>query len=149
MAEGVTFDDNALAQIFRLTSGYPYFVQEWGSEAWIQARSSPINLEVVLRCTPRVIDRLDRNFFRVRYDRLTPGEKNFLRAMAEINHPQIRTGEVADLLNVKVTTLGPLRSKLITKGMIYSPGHGELAYTVPLFGDFMKRAMPNLVKSKT
>ena len=75
--------------------------------------------------------------------------KNFLRAMAECRGSPIRTGDLAELLKVRVSTLGPLRSKLIKKGMIYSPAHGELAYSVPLFGDFMKRAMPNLANSET
>ena len=125
------------------------FIEEWGSEAWIQSVRSPISLDVISRCTPRVITRLDRNFFRVRYDRLTPGEKNFLRAMAECRVVPIRTGDLAELLKVRVSTLGPLHSKLIKKGMIYSPAHGELAYSVPLFGDFMKRAMPNPLYSET
>ncbi len=125
------------------------FIEEWGSEAWIQSVRSPISLDVISRCTPQVITRLDRNFFRVRYDRLTPGEKNFLRAMAECRVVPIRTGDLAELLKVRVSTLGPLRSKLIKKGMIYSPAHGELAYSVPLFGDFMKRAMPNPLYSET
>ncbi|NNM87185.1 MAG: hypothetical protein HKL95_01565 [Phycisphaerae bacterium] len=144
LATGVLFEDEALAEIFRLTRGYPYFVQEWGSEVWIQATASPIALDVVRRSTARVIPRLDRNFFRVRYDRLTPGEKNFLRAMAERKEQPIRTGDIADLLKVKVTTLGPVRSQLIKKGMIYSPAHGELMFTVPLFGQFMKRILPKL-----
>ncbi|MGC8541255.1 MAG: ATP-binding protein [Phycisphaerae bacterium] len=149
LAAGIAFDDHSLAEIFKLTSGYPYFVQEWGSEAWVQAVSSPISLNVIERCTPQVIARLDRNFFRVRYDRLTPGEKNFLRAMAEFRSAPIYTGDLAELLKVKVSTLGPLRSKLIKKGMIYSPAHGELAYSVPLFGDFMKRAMPKPLYTET
>ena len=89
-----------------------------------------------------MIPRLDVNFFRVRYDRLTPGEKNFLRAMAELGPGPQRTGDIADALKVKVTSLGPVRAKLIKKGMIYSPAHGDMAFTVPLFGEFMIRAIP-------
>lgn len=143
-AANVSFDPAALAEIYRVTQGYPYFVQEWGSEAWKQAPSSPISLEVIHDSTRQVIVRLDRNFFRVRYDRLPSGEKRFLRAMAEAKSLPTRTGDVADLFGVKVNTLGPVRSKLIQKGMIYSPAHGELAFTVPLFGDFMKRVLPEL-----
>jgi DNA-binding MarR family transcriptional regulator len=99
-------------------------------------------LDVVDRGTI-VIDRLDRNFFRVRFDRLTPSEKRFLRAMAELGPEPQRTGDIADRLAVKITSLGPVRAKLIRKGMVYSPAHGDMAFTVPLFDEFMCRAMPN------
>jgi DNA-binding MarR family transcriptional regulator len=78
----------------------------------------------------------------VRFDRLTPSEKNFLRAMAALGPGAQRTGDIADTLGVKVTSLGPVRAKLIKKGMIYSPAHGDMAFTVPLFDEFMVRAIP-------
>jgi DNA-binding MarR family transcriptional regulator len=99
-------------------------------------------LDDVKKATDTVIPRLDQNFFRVRFDRLTPSEKNFLRAMAKLGPGAHRTGDIADTLKVKVTSLGPLRAKLIKKGMIYSPAHGDMAFTVPLFNEFMMRAMP-------
>src|SRR5262249_19590386 len=133
----------ALDEVFRLTKGYPYFVQEWGYQAWNLAASSPITKQVVKKATAAVIPRLDQNFFRVRYDRLTPSEKNFLRAMADLGPGPQRTGDVAHALKVKVTSLGPLRAKLIKKGMIYSPAHGDMAFTVPLFDEFMTRAIPS------
>ncbi|MBX9681864.1 MAG: AAA family ATPase [Gemmataceae bacterium] len=139
---GVKFEKAALAEVFRLTKGYPYFVQEWGYQAWNLAASSPITEQVVREATSRVISRLDVNFFRVRFDRLTPSEKKFLRAIAELGPEPQRTGDIADKLGVKITSLGPIRSKLIKKGMIYSPAHGELAFTVPLFDEFMKRVIP-------
>lgn len=86
--------------------------------------------------------RLEENFFRVRFDRLTPREKMYLRAMAELGAGPYRTGEVAAQLSVKITTLGPVRASLIKKGMVYSPAHGEMAFTVPLFDEFMRRAIP-------
>lgn len=141
-AAGVAFAPNALKEIFRLTKGYPYFLQEWGYQAWNLAAASPITLKVVKNATATVIPRLDKNFFRVRFDRLTPSEKNFLRAMAELGPGAQRTGDIADNLGVKVTSLGPVRAKLIKKGMIYSPAHGDMAFTVPLFDAFMIRAMP-------
>jgi hypothetical protein len=141
-AVGVAFESSALDDVFRLTKGYPYFVQEWGYQAWNLAASSPITVRTVRDATAAVIPRLDQNFFRVRYDRLTPGEKNFLRAMAELGPGAQRTGDIADKLKVKVTSLGPVRAKLIKKGMIFSPGHGEMAFTVPLFDQFMMRAIP-------
>jgi hypothetical protein len=142
MAAGVSFKPSALDEVFRQTQGYPYFVQEWGYQAWNLARSSPITRSIVLDATSTVIPRLDRNFFRVRFDRLTPSEKNFLRAMAALGPGAQRTGDIADKLGVKVTGLGPVRAKLIKKGMIYSPAHSDLAFTVPLFDEFMIRAIP-------
>lgn len=140
-AAGVAFNDDALAEIYRLTEGYPYFLQEWGYQAWNHATASPITLEVVRQATATVIRRLDENFFRVRFDRLTPGEKRFLRAMAELGRGAHRTSDIAAKLGVKVTSLGPARANLIRKGMIYSPSHGDMAFTVPLFDDFMRRAL--------
>ncbi len=139
---GVEFQDDALKEVFRLTHGYPYFLQEWGYQAWNSAKTSPITLQVVQDSTPEVIQRLDKNFFRVRFDRLTPGEKNFLRAMAYLGSGNQRTGDIAAVLGVNVKGIGPVRSKLIKKGMIYSPAHGDMAFTVPLFDEFMIRAIP-------
>jgi hypothetical protein len=141
-AAGVEFQSNALKEVFRLTKGYPYFLQEWGYQAWNLAKTTSITLDVTKNATATVVPRLDKNFFRVRFDRLTPSEKNFLRAMAELGPGAHRTGDIADTLGVKVTSLGPVRAKLIRKGMIYSPAHGDMAFTVPLFDEFMVRAMP-------
>jgi hypothetical protein len=142
-AANVVFEEPALQEVFRLTKGYPYFLQEWGYQAWNLATASPITLPVVKDATATVIPRLDNNFFRVRFDRLTPSEKNFLRAMAELGPGAQRTGDIAEALGVKITSLGPVRAKLIKKGMIYSPAHGDMAFTVPLFDEFMIRAMPS------
>ena len=138
---GEAFDPAALAEIFRLTRGYPYFLQEWGYQAWNHATASPISLAVVRQTSALVAQRLDENFFRVRFDRLTPREKKYLRAMAELGPGPHRTGDVADKLGVKINTLGPVRANLIKKGMVYSPSHGDMAFTVPLFDEFMRRAI--------
>jgi hypothetical protein len=139
---GIEFSPDAIEEIFRLTQGYPYFLQEWGYQAWNHADRTPITLQDVLNATAKVIPRLDANFFRVRFDRLTPNEKNYLRAMAEFGPGAHRFGDIAAALGVKVTSLGPVRAKLIKKGMIYSPTHGDMAFTVPLFDAFMRRAIP-------
>jgi hypothetical protein len=141
-AAGVVFEAPALAEVFRLTRGYPYFLQEWGYQSWNLAPASPINLPIVQKATEKVIPRLDQNFFRVRFDRLTPSEKNFLRAIAQLGPGPQRTGDIADALRVKISSLGPVRAKLIKKGMIFSPAHGDIAFTVPLFDEFMVRAIP-------
>jgi DNA-binding CsgD family transcriptional regulator len=140
--EGVAFTEAALAEIYRQTKGYPYFLQEWGSQSWNSAQQSPIDADVVKRASTVAIANLDQSFFRVRFDRLTPREKEYLRALAELgNNPQ-RSGEIAQMLGVKSERVAPLRSGLIGKGMIYSPQHGDTAFTVPLFDEFMKRIMP-------
>lgn len=141
-AVGVEFEDTALQEIFRLTQGYPYFIQEWGYQSWNHADHSLITLQHVQSATIKVIPRLDANFFRVRFDRLTPSEKNYLRAMAHLGSGSQRSGDIAVVLGVKINSLGPVRAKLIKKGMIYSPIHGDMAFTVPLFDEFMLRAIP-------
>jgi hypothetical protein len=141
--ENVQITPEALDATYQLTKGYPYFIQEWGYQMWNMAQSSPIEMSVVKAAAETVVQRLDENFFRVRFDRLTPGEKNFLRAMAELGPEASRTGDIATTLGVKVNSIGPVRAKLIKKGMIYSPAYGDMAFTVPLFDEFMKRAMPH------
>ena len=142
-AEGVDIEENALAQIVTVTGGYPYFLQEWGKHSWRVADAPPINASDVEQASKDATEALDKNFFRVRFDRLTPREQDYLRAMAELGPDAHRSGEIAKLLGRKVESLGPLRSGLIKKGMIWSPSHGETAFTVPLFDEFMKREMPD------
>lgn len=141
--QGVEFEAGALCEIFERTQGYPYFLQEWGYQAWNRAEATPISATVLHETNDVVSRRLDENFFRVRFDRLTPREKTYLRAMAELGAGPYRTSDIADRLRVKITTLGPVRASLIRKGMVYSPSHGEMAFTVPLFDNFMRRAIPN------
>lgn len=145
---GVEFTKDALDEVFKVTQGYPYFLQEWGYQIWNHAESSQIKLGDIKKCTPEVISRLDENFFRVRFDRLTPGEKNYLRAMAYLGSDAHRSGDVAAVLGSSLSALGPVRAKLIKKGMIYSPTHGDMAFTVPLFSDFMRRVMPDFHPQK-
>jgi hypothetical protein len=142
LAAGVSFQASALDEIYRLTEGYPYFLQEWGYQAWNLAGASPITLQIIQDATVTVTRRLDQNFFRVRFDRLTPSERNFLRAMAELGPGAHRTGDIARTLGVRITSIGPVRARLIKKGMAYSPAHGDMAFTVPLFDAFLTRAMP-------
>jgi hypothetical protein len=140
--ESVRITDDAVDLIIDRTQCYAYFLQEWGKHAWDVAASSPITREDVLRGSLEAIAALDESFFRVRFDRLTPSEKRYLRAMAAIGPGPHRSGDVADQLNRKVTQLSPTRSSLILKGMVWSPSHGDTAFTVPLFDQFMLRIMP-------
>jgi hypothetical protein len=140
--EGVEITAEALELIVAETQGYPYFVQEWGKHSWDAARKSPITESDVRDASKSAIGALDESFFRVRFDRLTPSEKRYLRAMAELGPGPHRSGDIADALEQKVTSLAPTRNNLINKGMIYGPRHGDTAFTVPLFHEFMHRIMP-------
>ena len=142
-AEDVAVDDAALQRIIETTRGYPYFLQEWGKHAWDAADTSPIDLADVERATLSATAALDDSFFRVRFDRLTPSERRYLRAMAELGPGPHRSGDIADVLGRPVTSLGLTRSRLITKGMVWSPGHGDTDFTVPLFDEFMRRTVPD------
>lgn len=143
LKQDVRFTPEALDEIVAQTQGYPYFLQEWGYQAWNLAPASPIDVDIVRRATDESIRRLDQNFFRVRFDRLTPRERDYLRALAALGDTAQRSGDIAERLGVKVQRVAQLRNGLIRKGMIYSPAHGDTAFTVPLFADFMKRVMPN------
>lgn len=140
--EGVDITDEALSQILRVTQGYAYFLQEWGSHTWRAAQSSPIDIDDVNAASVTAIAALDESFFRVRFDRLTPKEKKYLRAMAELGPGPHRSGDIATCLKRGVSSLAPTRSSLIAKGMVWSPNHGDTAFTVPMFDEFMKRIMP-------
>jgi hypothetical protein len=139
---GADITPEALKRILTETRGYPYFLQEWGKHSWDAADEPPITEDDVKLASTTAIAALDESFFRVRFDRLTPSEKRYLRAMAELGAGPHRSGEIADALHRVVTALGPTRSQLIAKGMIWSPNHGDTAFTVPLFDEFMRRIMP-------
>jgi len=141
--EGADIEDKALERIFAVTQGYPYFLQEWGKHSWNTAQTSPITEADVDAASVSATDALDKSFFRVRFDRLTPREQDYLRAMAELGPGPHRSGAIADKLGSTVEKMGPLRNGLIKKGMIWSPAHGDTAFTVPMFNDFMNRAIPN------
>lgn len=140
--EEEAIDDAALDAIVAQTQGYPYFLQEWGKHGWDAATASPITVEDIEAAAVSALAELDASFFRVRFDRLTPSEKRYLRAMAERGPGPHRSGEVAEELGVKVSSVAPTRNSLIAKGMLYSPAHGDTAFTVPLFDAFMRRVMP-------
>lgn len=143
LEQNVRFTDEALHEVIRMTRGYPYFLQEWGYNVWNLASTTPIEVDVVMNATGLVIRKLDESFFRVRFDRLTPREKDYLRALADLGPGPHRSGDTADRLGMKVQSLSPLRSGLIRKGMVYSPAHGDTAFTVPLFDEFMMRTIPD------
>ena len=139
--EGVEFESAALEAIVSKTRGYPYFLQEWGKHVWDVAPRSPITAADVDLATRQAIAGLDQSFFLVRFDRLSPGERNYLRAMADLGPGPHRSGDVAGEMGRLVTSLAPTRRQLMDKGMIWSPNYGTTAFTVPMFDEFMRRIM--------
>lgn len=141
--QAVKFSEEAVGQIISKTKGYPYFIQEWGYHSWNIAHESPIDIKSAEMATQKSINRLDESFFRVRFDRLTPKEKKYIRALAELGPGPHRSGDIAAVFGDKMQSLSPTRNNLIKKGMIYSPTYGDTDFTVPLFDEFVKRVMPN------
>lgn len=141
-SQGMAIDSDALELIYEQTHGYAYFLQEWGKHSWDAALASPIRKKDVQTASTTAVAALDDSFFRVRFDRLTPLEKRYLRAMAELGEGPHRSGDVAEAMGREVTALGPVRNKLVAKGMIWSPSHGDTAFTVPRFDEFMRCMMP-------
>ena len=137
--EGESIDDEALQAIITQTQGYPYFLQEWGYQSWNLAPNSPIGAQDVRKVSQEALRRLDEGFFRVRFDRLAPREREYVIAMAKLGKGPYRSANVADLLGATPQALAPLRARIIHKGMIYSPAHGDIAFTVPMFEDYLKR----------
>lgn len=144
MSEGVAWDDDAVALMFEVTQGYPYFIQEFGRQSWDLAEdgSGIIRRDDVERSVPLAIDELDSGFFQVRIGKTKDPERAYLRAMAELGPGIVRSGDVARLLRKKTTQLGPVRDALLKKALCYSPRFNELAFTVPMFDEFMKRWIP-------
>ncbi len=137
--EGESIADEALAQVVADTEGYPYFLQELGYQVWDLATVSPIGLTVARAAKAASLRRLDSGFFRVRFDRLTPRERDYVQAMARLGEGPYRSSDVAGELDAGVKSLAPHRDTLIKKGMIYSPAYGDVAFTVPMFDDFLRR----------
>ena len=137
--EAESISNDALRIIVVRTHGYPYFLQEWGYQAWNIADASPISADDIEHASTAALHRLDEGFFRVRFDRLTPKECEYVSAMASLGKGPYRSSDVADVLGESVQSLGPRRAKIINKGMIYSPAHGDIAFTVPMFEDYLER----------
>ena len=138
--EGERIEPAAVAMIVERTEGYPYFLQEWGYQSWNAANASPISKADVDVATDQALRRLDAGFFKVRLDRLTPKEREYVHAMADLpGDGPYRSGDVAEHLGEPATRMGPRRHAIIRKGMIYSPAHGDIAFTVPGFKDYLHR----------
>ena len=140
--EGVNIAPEAFDLLYQKTQGYPYFLQEWGKHSWNVAENSHITKQNVMDASRLALASLDESFFRVRFDRLTPSERKYLRAMGELGAGPHRSGDIAKVLGRSVQSFGPVRNQLVSKGMIWSPNHGDTAFTVPLFDQFLHRVMP-------
>jgi len=140
---GVGFAEAALEEVARVTEGYPYFLQQWGYETWNAGAGPVLTLDDVRAASVAAVRNLDEGFFGVRFERLTPREKNYLRALASFGPRPQRSGDIGALLQLPANSAAPLRNSLIRKGMIYSPAHGDTAFTVPLFDQFLIRVMPD------
>lgn len=137
--EGEEISEGALEKIIEITEGYPYFLQEWGFQSWNTAESSPIDQDDVETATNSALKRLDNGFFQVRFDRLTPKEREYVIAMSELGKGPYRSSDVAEQLGEAPNKLGPRRAQIIAKGMIYSPQYGDIDFTVPMFDDYLRR----------
>ena len=137
--EDATISPDALAEIVTRTQGYPFFLQEWSSKAWDNADGPEITKQDVDNAYTETIASLDDGFFRVRLDRLTPKETEFVKVMATLGDGPYAMNDIAKILGKKLSSLGPVRANTISKGMIYSTEHGFLDFSVPLFAEFMRR----------
>ena len=142
--EGAAIDDDALTEIYQKTRGYPYFLQEWGHQSWNLAAGNTITLDNAKQAEAITLKRLDAGFFKVRFDRLTPKEREYVLAMARLGNGPYRSSDIADALGETAQSLGPRRAQIISKGMIYSPSHGDIAFTVPMFNDYLIRNLATL-----
>ncbi|MCW2972466.1 MAG: ATPase [Thermoleophilia bacterium] len=143
--EGVTYEQAALDAILQYTEGYPYFLQEYGKATWHLAEASPITADDVRAALPQVEAELDESFFRVRADRTTAHELRYLRAMATLGPLPQAAKDVAAVLGRTSEQLGPVRARLIEKGLLFTPSHGHAEFTVPQFDRYMLRAYADLL----
>ena len=141
--EGVRYEEAALARILELSGCYPYFLQQYGKHSWLTGKDDVIGLAAVERAHELVLGVLDGDFFHVRFERATRYEQRYLAAMAALGDGPHRSGEVTRRLGYASTTeTAAIRDSLLKKGLIYSPRHGFVEFTVPLFADFMRRRHP-------
>mgnify|MGYP000339769960 FL=1 len=140
----VVYDSAAIYKIIQLTKGYPYFIQELCSTVWEYSETEIIQLSDVERVVATFLSQLDESFFKVRYERCTKTEHDFLFAMVKCGELPCAISNVAKILRKKVSTISPLRAQLISKGIIHSTGHAEIDFTVPLFDEYLRRINPEL-----
>ena len=136
--EDVTFEDEAIEELYSLTDGYPYFVQAYGKVTWDAAVGSPITKADVAEAAPDAEAELAVGFFGARFDRATPAERDYMSAMADLGDGAVATAEIAQHLDRRPQSLSPARDGLIKKGLVFSGERGSVAFTVPHFGRFLR-----------
>ena len=136
--EDVTFEDEAIEELYSLTDGYPYFVQAYGKVTWDAAVGSPITKADVAEAAPEAEAELAVGFFGARFDRATPAERDYMSAMADLGDGAVATAEIAQHLDRRPQSLSPARDGLIKKGLVFSGERGSVAFTVPHFGRFLR-----------
>lgn len=137
--EDAFIEPAALSAIVERTKGYPFFLQEWASTTWNLADGPEVTIEDVERAYAETLGSLDDGFFRVRIDRLTKAEVQFVKTMSDLGDGPYAMADIAKAMGRALSSLGPTRANIISKGMIYSTEHGYLAFTVPLFAEFLRR----------
>lgn len=138
--QGVSYEPGAIDVIVDYTEGYPYFLQEYGKIVWdLAPAGEPISARVTEEAQRAVEAKLDESFFRVRAERVTELELQYLRAMAELGSGEQSAGDVAAVMGRTSNQLGPTRARLIDKGLIYTTSHGHGDFTVPQFDRYMRR----------
>ena len=147
--EGIEYDEKALELILKETEGYPFFLQVWGSHIWQEAKGSPIKVSDARKASKSAVTALDEGFFKVRFERLTERQQQYARAMAEFGNEPANSTAVANQLGITVKKAAPVRDEVIKKGMAYSPKRGLIAFTVPKFDEYMKRAIPQFPSHPT
>lgn len=136
---GITYTEEAVNEIIKITSGYPYFLQEYGKQVWGFIKGDKIDINSVREAYSVFEKSLDESFFKVRYDRATPKEKEFMLAMADCGELPCTMAQIAANMKTNVSSISPVRGQLIYKGFIYSPGYGEVDFTVPQFKQYLRR----------
>lgn len=142
VSEGASWQPDAADRVIELTQGYPYFLQEFGKQAWNVAEGATIELADAIASSSLAVDELDHGFFRARIDKATDAERDYLRAMANLPVSDLyKSGDVSAALDKRTSQTGPVRDSLIKRGLLYAPRHGFLAFTVPMFDQYIRRTL--------
>lgn len=141
----VMYTEEAVKEIIRWTKGYPFFIQELCTTIWEYTEKEIIDRDDVERVIPSFLSNLDESFFKVRFERCTKKEHDFLFAMVKCGELPCTISNVAHFMKKGISSISPVRAQLINKGIIFSTGHGEIDFTVPLFDEYLKRVNPELI----
>jgi energy-coupling factor transporter ATP-binding protein EcfA2 len=142
LAPGADWEPQALPELHRLSQGWPALLQAWAYQAWRAAPGPLLDRAALKAAAPAVLPHLDARFYGPGFERLSPRERAYLRTMAHLGPGPHRSGDIADSMDAKITSLGPLRGRLMKAGWVYCTGHGQLGFDAPGMDDFIRRVMP-------